>query len=120
MTITKIRNFRDLNIWNLGKEIVIDVYKQTQGFPSVEQFGIISQMRRASVSIPCNISEGFNRFHNKEYKQFLFIALGSCAEIETQVEICKDLNYIDTKTKDVLLDKLQHEQCMIRNLIKKL
>ncbi len=83
----KIRNFRDLDVWKIGKEIVLDVYRATAEFPRVEVYGLAAQMRRASVSIPSNVAEGFNRFHNKEYRQFLFIALGSCAELETQVEI---------------------------------
>ena len=66
----KIRNFRDLEIWKLGKEIVIETYKMTQPFPKEESFGLTSQMRRAAVSVPSNIAEGFNRYHNKEYKQF--------------------------------------------------
>ena len=62
----KIQNFRDLDIWKLGKEIVIDTYKTTKLFPSDEKFGLTSQMRRCSVSIPSNIAEGFNRFKNND------------------------------------------------------
>jgi len=116
----KIRNFRDLDVWRLGKEINIDVYKTTKKFPREELFGLMSQMRRAAVSIPSNIAEGFNRFHNKEYKQFLFTSLGSCAELETQIEISTDLTYISTEEKDKLLEKLDHQSRMLRNLIKKL
>lgn len=116
----KIVNFRDLEIWKLGKTIVLDIYKTTKEFPKEELFGIISQMRRAAVSIPSNIAEGFNRFHNKDYQRFLFIALGSCAELETQIEICHDLGYIAADKKLFLLEKLNHESRMTRNLIKKL
>ena len=77
-------------------------------------------MRRAAVSIPSNVAEGFNRYHNKEYKQFLFLALGSCAELETQAEISLELDYIDIATKERLLEKIVYESKMIRNLIKKL
>ena len=84
----KIRNFKDLDIWKLAKEIVLDIYKETNNFPKTEVFALSSQIRRASISIPSNIAEGFNRYYNKEYKQFLYISLGSCAEIETQIEIC--------------------------------
>lgn len=77
-------------------------------------------MQRPVVSIPSNIAEGFNRYQNKEYKQFLYISLGSCAELETQIEIASELNYINKKQKEGLLEKLDYESRMLRNLIKKL
>jgi len=77
-------------------------------------------MRCCSVSIPSNIAEGFYRFHNKEYKQFLYIALSSCAELETQIEIAAELNYMAEQKKTKLLEKLNHESRMLRSLIKKL
>jgi len=89
----KIKNFRDLDIWKKGIEIVKDIYKIVRKFPKLELYSLTSQMQRASISIPINIAEGFNRFHNKEYKQFLYIALGSCAELETQIEIATELIY---------------------------
>ena len=116
----KIKNFRDLDIWQLGKEIVFDVYQLTHNFPKEEIYGLTSQIRRSATSIPANIAEGFNRFHNAEYKHFLFIALGSCAELETHIEISQDLGFIDIISKEKLLEKLDHEQRMMRNLIKKL
>jgi len=116
----KIRNFRDLDVWKKGIEIVKDVYKTTDSFPKQEFYGLVGQMHRCSISIPSNIAEGFNRFHNKEYRQFLYIALGSCAELETQIEISAELKYIDEQRKTYLLEKLDHESRMLRNLIKKL
>jgi len=116
----KIRNFRDLDVWKKGIEIVKDVYKTVNSFPKQEFYGLASQMHRCSISIPSNIAEGFNRFHNKEYKQFLYIALGSCAELETQIEIAVELKYINEQKKTYLLEKLDHESRMLRNLIKKL
>jgi four helix bundle protein len=116
----KIRNFRDLDVWKIGKEIVLDIYRATAAFPRVEVYGLASQMRRASVSIPSNVAEGFNRFHNKEYRQFLFIALGSCAELETQVEISSDLGFVQRSIRDLIIEKLDHETRMLRNLLKKL
>ena len=116
----KIRNFRDLNVWQLGKKLVIDTYKITQDLPREEDYGLISQMRRAAISIPSNIAEGFNRFHNREYRQFLYIALGSCAELETQIEIAFALKYLGETPKNELLEAVDHETRMLRNLIKKL
>ncbi|MBN3041302.1 MAG: four helix bundle protein [Candidatus Omnitrophica bacterium] len=83
-------------------------------------YSLASQMQRPVVSIPSNIAEGFNRYQNKEYKQFLYISLGSCAELETQIEIASELNYINKKQKEGLLEKLDYESRMLRNLIKKL
>lgn len=117
---TKIKNFRDLDVWNTGKTIVLEIYGITRDFPTEEQFALTVQMRKAAVSIPSNIAEGFNRFHNAEYRQFLYIALGSCAELETQVEIAYELRYIDLTVRDRLLELLDHESRMLRNLIKKL
>ena len=114
----KIKSFRDLDVWKLGMEIVVDVYEVTKSFPKEEVYGLISQMRRAAVSIASNIAEGFNRYHNKEYKQFLYIALGSCAELETQIEVSMSLGYITQPERDKTIEKLDHEGRMLKSLIK--
>ena len=119
-TSGKITNFRDLDVWQKGIDIVKDTYRTTRGFPRQEVFGLSSQMRRSAVSIPSNIAEGFNRFHSKEYAHFLYVALGSCAELETQIEIASELAYMSAETKSSLLEKLDHEMRMLRNLVKKL
>ena len=116
----KIKNFRDLDIWKKVIEIVKDIYLIVKKFPKLELYSLTNQMQRASLSIPSNVAEGFNRFHNKEYKQFLYIALGSCAELETQIEIAKELKYINEDNKKIILEKINHESRMITNLIKKL
>ena len=100
--------------------IVIDIYRSTKSFPKDELFGLTSQMRRAAVSIPSNIAEGFNRYHTKEYIRYLYIALGSCAELETQEEIATGLEYMDKKSKLDLLESINHETRMLRSLIKTL
>ena len=117
---SKIKNFRDLDVWKLGMEIVLDVYEYTKMFPKDEVYGLVSQMRRAAVSIASNIAEGFNRYHNKEYRQFLYIALGSCAELETQIEVSILLGYITQTVRDKIVENLDHESRMLRNLIKRL
>jgi four helix bundle protein len=114
----KIKNFKDLNIWKLGVEIVEDIYSLTKNFPKEELYGLCSQMRRCAVSMPSNIAEGFARKHNKEYKQFLYIALGSCSELETQIEVASRLKYITNTEKENILEKLNHITRMIINLIK--
>lgn len=99
---------------------VVDVYKATASFPRDELYGLVSQLRRAAVSIPSNVAECFNRRHNSEYRQFLYIALGSCAELETQIEIASNLGFIAVSDRDMLFERLDHECKMLRNLIKRL
>ncbi|MBI5149484.1 MAG: four helix bundle protein [Candidatus Omnitrophica bacterium] len=114
----KIRDFSDLNVWKKGMEIVEEIYKTTQKFPPYELYGLTTQMRRAAVSIPSNIAEGFARKHNKEYKQFLYVVLGSSAELETQIEISLRLGFIVEEKRNVLLEKIDHANRMTMNLIK--
>jgi four helix bundle protein len=86
-----IKSYRDLTVWQKAIELVIKIYALTDKFPTEERFGLTSQMRRAAVSIPSNIAEGNFRRSTKDYVQFLKIAFGSGAELETQLEIIKRL-----------------------------
>ena len=79
-----------------------------------------SQLRRSAVSIPSNVAEGFARFHNKEYKQFLFVSLGSCAELSTQIIIALRLGYLENKEANQLLNEIDEVSKMTMSLIKKL
>ena len=88
-----IKSFRDLNIWQKGIDLVKDIYKETQHFPKEEVYGLTNQLRRAAISIPSNIAEGHIRQHRAEFRQFLSVALGSLAELETQLIISRELNY---------------------------
>ena len=115
-----ISNFRDLLIWKMGKDLVVDIYRLTQSFPQEEKFGLVDQMRRAAISIPCNIAEGFNRKYSSDYKRFLFIALGSCGELETQLEIAAPLQLLDQDKAKKILGKIDHESRMIRKLLEKI
>ena len=115
-----IKRFKDLRIWQKGIEIVSDIYLLTKKFPKEELYGLTSQIRRSAISVPSNIAEGFRRYHNKEYKQFLYISLGSCAELETQIAIAKNLKYITEEKEIELTEKLDHICRMTSNLIKKL
>jgi four helix bundle protein len=116
----KIRSFRDLKVWQKGIELVREIYKATNNFPKEEQYGLSAQMRRSSISIPSNIAEGFRRRYAKEHKQFLSIALGSCAELETQIVISKELGYIKMQDEQDLTLLLNHICGMIVNLDKKI
>lgn len=116
----KIKSYRDLEIWKHGIELVKDIYSITNNFPPHEIYCLSSQMRRSAISIPSNVAEGFRRFHNKDYARFLHITLGSCAELETQITIAKELKYIKQEAEINLLEKLDHICRMITNLLKKL
>ena len=94
----KINNFKELDVWKKGVEIVDLVYEMTKQFPTDERFVLAAHMQRTAISIPTNISEGFVRHHTKEYKQFCYIALGSCAELETQIIIARRRDYISIHT----------------------
>lgn len=115
----KIKSFKDLRIWQKGIEIVKDVYNLTEKLPKKELYGLTSQMRRAAISLPSNIAEGFKRYHSKEYKQFLHITLGSSAELETQLIIANELKYIEKKKMNEVCEKLDHLSKMITVLIRK-
>ena len=117
--VDKIRTFRDLRVWQKGIELVKETYK-IRTLPKDEQYTLSSQMRRAAISVPSNIAEGFRRRYDKEHKQFLNIALGSCAELETQVVIAKELGYLDNNNEQVLIELLNHICGMIVNLDKKI
>lgn len=115
-----ISSFRDLAIWKLGMELSVDIYHLTRSFPQEERFGLTDQMRRAAASIPCNIAEGFNRKYSSDYKRFLFISLGSCAELETQLELSLLVGLLKEEPTKKLLEKLDHESRMIRKLVEKI
>lgn len=85
------QGYKNLNVWQKSIKLVVLVYQLTKEFPSSEMYGITSQMRRCAISIPSNIAEGSKRKTNKDFKHFVSIAFGSGAELETQIEICKQL-----------------------------
>lgn len=116
----KIKNYKDLNIWKRSIEVVEDIYKITKNFPKEEIYGLTSQLRKSAVSIPSNIAEGFAKFSNKEYKQFLFISLGRFAELSTQIIIALRLGYFENKEADKLLNEIDEISKMTMSLIKKL
>jgi len=119
VTRTKAGSFRDLEIWQRSIELVEEIYKVTKSFPQEEMYGISSQLRRAAVSIPSNIAEGFVRFFGKEFRQFLYVSLGSCAEVSTQIVIANRLGYLEQKKADVLSNEIEQISKMIMGLIKK-
>ncbi len=116
----KVKDYKDLRVWQKGIEIVDKIYSMTNSFPKEELYGLVIQMRKAAVSIPSNVAEGFVRHHSKEYKQFLYISLGSCAELDTQVFIAHRRNYITKKSMEELVEDINYETRMLVSLINKL
>jgi four helix bundle protein len=116
----KVQSYKDLEVWKKGIEIADLVYSCTERFPSGERYGLASNMQRAAVSIPSNIAEGFARQYTKEYLQFCRIALGSCAELETQTIISNRRKYMTEALFAQVEELLDHESRMLMNLIKSL
>lgn len=115
-----MRSYRELEVWTRGMELVRDIYRATRGFPKAELFGLTSQMRRAAVSIPSNIAEGHARTGSREFLHGLSMALGSLAELATQVEIAADLRYMEPSVRDDLRVRTESLTMMLNALIRSL
>lgn len=102
-----MHRYKDLKFWQLSRTFCKDIYIITKSFPDEEKFGLISQLRRAFVSISSNIAEGTSRESNKDFKRFLMISLGSCYEIESQLLLSFDLEFINLKELEDLNNTLQ-------------
>jgi four helix bundle protein len=109
-----------LDVWKKSIDLVKTVYQITGGFPAEEKFGLVSQMRRAAISIPSNISEGAGRNKPKEFSQFLGIAQGSAAELETQLIISRELDFLSTELAEKSIQDLNTISKMIIGLKKSL
>lgn len=115
-----IESWKDLEVWQKAHQQVLDVYKLTQKFPSVERFRLVDQLCRASASIPTNIAEGKGRSSLKEYIQFLSIAKGSLEETKYLLLLSKDLGYVDEKRYDGFVQNYDQVGKMLTSLIKSL
>jgi len=115
-----IESFRDLIVWNRGIELSVLIYEITKSFPKDEIFGLTSQLRRASVSIPSNIAEGYGRGSSGAYVNFLKTSRGSLYELETQLTIAKKLKYIDNELYTKLNRCTRELEKMLNSLINKL
>lgn len=110
-----MKSHNDLKVYQESMDLVVEIYRITENFPTSEKYGLVSQIRRCGVSIPSNIAEGAARSSSKELNRFLYISLGSASELETQLEISKRLNYVDDIK--VLSDRLFYIKRMLINLI---
>ena len=113
-----MKSHKDLDVWRLAVDLAEDVYATSKSFPRDEQFGMTSQMRRASVSIASNIAEGAGRQTQREFTQFLYIALGSASELETQIEIARRVGLAKAQDWDRLEPHLARVAQMLRGLIR--
>jgi four helix bundle protein len=116
----KIKSFTDLVAWQKAHQLVINIYKTTDKFPKKEIFGLINQMRRCAVSITSNVAEGFSRQGVKEKIQFYYLALGSITELQNQLLIAKDINYLSKEKFDELAKQTIEVHKLINGLIKSL
>ncbi|MDX2241880.1 MAG: four helix bundle protein [Leptolyngbyaceae cyanobacterium bins.302] len=117
-----IDGFKDLRVWQVGMDLVEQVYRVTQAFPAHEVYGLSNQMRRASVSIPSSIAEGHTREYTKEYLYYLSVAQASLAEVQTQIEIAQRLHYVTQEQFQAVLTQstsLAKQLYALRNALKK-
>ncbi|MGB3024050.1 MAG: four helix bundle protein [Candidatus Saccharimonadales bacterium] len=116
--MNKVISYRDLEVWRQSRTLASTIYQLTHDFPASEQFGITNQMRRAAVSIPSNIAEGFGRSTAKEKNQFYYTAKGSLAELETQLYIACDVGYITDRMLQDTMDHASLTHRLLQGLIK--
>lgn len=112
--------YKDLLIWQKAMNLVTKIYQTTQLFPKDEQFGLTSQIRRSSISIPSNIAEGFGRQGKNDYLKFLNISLSSLFEIQTQIEIAKNINYLNETDFSILYEDSRELERMLVSFINKI
>jgi four helix bundle protein len=115
-----MQSYKDLIVYQKGYKSSLEIYRVTNNFPKEELYGIVSQMRRSAISIPCNIAEGYRRGHRKEYIQFLHIAQGSCGELETLLSLSKDLEFLEGRTFNYLYQSQDEISRLLGGLIKSL
>ncbi len=117
---SKISSYQELIVWQKGRVLVKEIYSKTESFPDKEKFGLTNQLRRAAISIPSNIAEGYRRSTKPDYRHFLITAYGSTAEIETQLILSNDLHFINKNEFDSLMSLTIEISKMLQSIIKKL
>ena len=119
--MSKIKSYKDLLIWQKGIEIIISVYELVEDFPKEEMYALTSQLKRASISIPSNIAEGYGRNSSQSYIHFVSISRGSLFELETQLLVAQKLKFIKNETLfSNLMNQITEESKMINSFINKL
>jgi len=115
-----LKNYKDLKVWQKAYQLCLKIYKITAGFPKDEKFALTSQVRRAVVSVPSNIAEGYGRKTTLDYTKYLYISYGSICELETQIMLSGDLGYVDNTAVKILLEEINEVERMLKALIKSL
>ena len=115
-----LKNYRDLKVWQKAYQVCLTIYKITKGFPKQETYGLTSQIRRAAISVPSNIAEGYGRKTTPDYIRFLYIAYGSNCELETQILLSGDLEYIKSEKLKEIQEAVGEVERMLKALIKSL
>lgn len=116
----KIKNYKELGVWQKAIDLVTEIYELSKVFPQPEKYGLAAQIQRAAISVPANIAEGWSRGSTKEYIQYLKISRGSLAELETHLIIAQRLNYISIQTFDKLQGEIEAIGRMTNSIIKTL
>ncbi|HUP50566.1 MAG TPA: four helix bundle protein [Thermoanaerobaculia bacterium] len=114
-----MRSYRDLHVWQEARVLAREIYETTGSYPRAEMFGLVQQLRRAAVSIICNIAEGQGRWSRRDQVNFYFIARGSALEVETQLLISADLGYISPEAAQPLISRAQRIARMLNGLIRR-
>lgn len=115
-----MRNYKELKVWEKAHDITLNIYEITKDFPSEEKFGIISQLRRASSSIPTNITEGCGFNSDKQFVRFLSIALGSASEVDYLIFLALELNFLELEQYNSLNSEIKEVKKMLYVFIEKL
>ena len=115
-----MKTYRDLIVWQKAMVLVTEIYRHTKSFPEDERFGLTSQLRRCSISIPSNVAEGYGRNSTQDYIRYLRIANGSLFELQTQLEIAYNLGFLTEKSFSVLFEMSREIERMLSSLIKKI
>lgn len=115
-----MKDFRQLKVWEKAHQPALDIYKASDGFPKEERYGLISQIRRSSMSIPTNIAEGCGRFTDPDFARFLQIAMGSASETEYQLILTHDLGFVSREKYEKLQQDVEDIKRMLASLLRKI
>ena len=115
-----LKSYRELKVWEKSYDLCVKIYRRTKGFPSEERYVLTSQIRRSALSIPSNIAEGYGRKTKADYIRILYIAYGSVCELDTQILLAGDLNYLQTNVRNEFNQDISEVEIMLKALIRSL
>ena len=115
-----LKSYRELKVWKKSYDLCVKIYRRTKGFPLEERYVLTSQIRRSALSIPSNIAEGYGRKTKADYIRILYIAYGSVCELDTQILLAGDLNYLQTNVRNEFNQDISEVEIMLKALIRSL